>query len=354
MATDLSGTSSLRVDKPAATPSTTPGATPDASRIHSPVLAPEREPTGGMSVGTITGKKGLVMCSLRASLTDATDLLIGADRTAALVLDDDGTPVGVLTENDLLLAYVEGVHWECSVELWLHGKEARLPQNLLPALSIRTTATLGEAARQMRAQRGGDQACHHLLVKDETDAVRGVLSALDVARALASLSSELEEMAPGHAGLSLHGAGQSANSLVAELVGDALVEEAMKPRDALPACPLRAPLVEAFKEMASTKQNCVLIVANTGSRKHVHGIITPRDLLRAFAEHMPGDTSAGRYLRGLQASMEPRTIAPSAGLVDAAALMAASSLHHLVVREPGSSEVAGVLSALDILCYVQI
>lgn len=323
--------------------------------MQTPQLAPQGEPSSlgasGMCVGDITGVKGIVVCPSTSSLTDAADLLIQGDRTAAVVVDEHEAPIGVLTENDLLVAYCEGVHWECSVELWLHGREARFVEGLLPQLTVRTTATLGEAARMMRAQRGGHHACHHLLVKDEDDTIRGILSALDVARALSGLSNELQEMVPG-----AHEPGQDhmANELVSELLGDATVGEAMKPRGILPICPMRSHLVDAFQEMVSMRQNSVLVVDDTGSHKYVRGIITPRDLLTAFAEHMGGEATVGRYLRGLQASLEPRTIAPTASLVDAAALMTASSVHHLVVREPGSPEVAGVLSSLDLLCFVQV
>uniref|UniRef100_A0A7S1WR73 CBS domain-containing protein n=1 Tax=Alexandrium catenella TaxID=2925 RepID=A0A7S1WR73_ALECA len=347
-------------EKPA-TPSTTPGTSraQTPQRQTSPALEPCGEPPveprcgseGGMCVGDITASKGIVVCPAKASLTDAADLLIQGDRSAAIVVDEADKTIGVLTENDLLLAYVEGVHWECTVELWLHGKEARLPEDLLPQLTVRTSASLGEAARMMREQRGGHHACHHLLVKDESDNIQGVLSALDVARALSGLSSELLEMVPG---VHEHGQEHMANDLVSELVGDATAEEAMKPRGILPVCPMRVRLVDAFQEMVTMRQNCVLIVDNAANSRRVRGIITPRDLLRAFAEHMSGDTSAGRYLRGMQASLEPRTIAPTASLIDAAALMSGNALHHLVVREPGCEEVTGVLSSLDLLSFMQV
>jgi len=136
------------------------------------------------------------------------------------------------------------------------------------------------------------------------------------------------------------------------------VSSAMKPRAQLPECAGSSSLAQAFRVMFLTRQNCVAIVDHEGDAemdggtRNVNGIITPRDLLRAFAEHVAGDTTASGWLRGLESSIEKRTIAPDASLLEAADIMTANDVHHLVVVAPGTDDVVGILSSLDLVSAI--
>eukprot|EP00403_Amphidinium_massartii_P017232 CAMPEP_0178419834 /NCGR_PEP_ID=MMETSP0689_2-20121128/25816_1 /TAXON_ID=160604 /ORGANISM="Amphidinium massartii, Strain CS-259" /LENGTH=296 /DNA_ID=CAMNT_0020041287 /DNA_START=57 /DNA_END=947 /DNA_ORIENTATION=- len=275
-----------------------------------------------------------VVCPSSATLTDVADVMTEGSRTSALIQDESGKAIGVITANDLLAAFVEGVGWEASAAKWLAAGDARLPGSLLPTLSVKSSSKLEEAAELMANQKGSNHASHHIVVTDEGDSIIGVLSALDVARAIC-LNPEDD---------------------VSKLLASKTVEKAMKKRGSLPECSADATLAQAFREMFAAKQNAVVIVedasGNTPDSKKVEGIITPRDVLRAFAEHVAGQTTAAGWLRGLQASIEPRTIAAQASLAEAASTMASHSLHHVIAVVPPSSDVEGILSALDLVCVL--
>eukprot|EP00403_Amphidinium_massartii_P010456 CAMPEP_0178424480 /NCGR_PEP_ID=MMETSP0689_2-20121128/28231_1 /TAXON_ID=160604 /ORGANISM="Amphidinium massartii, Strain CS-259" /LENGTH=362 /DNA_ID=CAMNT_0020046117 /DNA_START=96 /DNA_END=1184 /DNA_ORIENTATION=+ len=338
----------------ASTPSTTPGS--------SPLIAPAVEPVHelyeelGLCVGAVVQKRGSsVVCPSSISLTDAADMLMESNRTAALVADDAGIVLGVITENDLLVAFVEGVGWEASLTRWLRAGDARMPEQLVSSLSIHTSTTLKEAASLMKRQRGSDHASHHVVVKDLAGYIQGVLSALDIARGLCGLSDEAELLMTAEGRHQLKA--NFASSMLSDMVHNKKVQDAMKRGAQLPQCPGSSQLAQAFRVMFMERQNCVAVVDPDGdsdmlSGCNIHGIITPRDLLRAFSEHVPGDTTAIGWLRGVNDSMERRTISPSASLVEAADVMATHELHHLVVVDPDSGDFVGILSALDLVCAI--
>mmetsp|Transcript_70766 Transcript_70766/g.169412 ORF Transcript_70766/g.169412 Transcript_70766/m.169412 type:complete len:297 (-) Transcript_70766:375-1265(-) len=273
-----------------------------------------------------------VVCPSSATLTDVADVMTEGGRTSALIQDGNGKPIGVITANDLLAAFVEGVGWEASAAKWLAAGDARLPGSLLPTLSVKSSSKLEEAAELMANQKGTDHASHHVVVTDQSDAIIGVLSALDVARAIC-INPEDD---------------------VSKLLSSKTVESAMKKRSSLPECSADSSLAQAFREMFAARQNAVVIVEDAAGggpdSKKVEGIITPRDVLRAFAEHVAGQTTAAGWLRGVQSSIEPRTVGMQASLSEAATTMASHTLHHVIAVDPPSADVQGILSALDLVC----
>uniref|UniRef100_A0A7S1MLR6 CBS domain-containing protein n=1 Tax=Alexandrium catenella TaxID=2925 RepID=A0A7S1MLR6_ALECA len=319
-------------------------------------------PRARLTVGDVTGPGGLIVCPGSASLADAAVLLTSTERTAALAIEGLGSTLGLLTENDLLQAFVGGAARDCNVAGWLRSARARLPQCMLPALTVGASTTMKEAARQMYLQTGSSNSRHHLVV-EACGSVHGVLSALDIVKVLwlaglcsSADGSEGEGTVPEVRGFEDL---EPPAALLAELVGDITVEAAMKPREALPECPWEAPLTQAFAAMAAAGQNCVVAVGEEEEdggqgRPHrpVHGVITPRDLLHVLAGDVPVSTAVGSWLLGSQRGHEPREVAPGAGLVEAAANMATGRVHHLVVKEPSSRRVAGILSALDVVCAI--
>lgn len=280
----------------------------DMSHAHTPPV-----------VGDVVGQRGTVVVLASATLLDAVDLLIMHDRTAAGIVGEDGSLLGVLTENDMALAYASGVPCGTPVHVWLESGYARAAPSELPELIVRPSTTLLEAAVRMRAHIESETACHHLVVCEEGGGFHGVLSSLDLARALCALRR----------------------------VRGTTVSEVMKPRAELPWCSPSDNMREALRKMATVHQNCVLVTGDPFTGQQVLGVVTPRDALRAYAEHAPVDVELGHWLRGLQARWEPRQVSAGAPVAEAAAVMTAGFVHHLVAVA-ADAEVVGVVSSLDL------
>lgn len=288
----------------------------------------EYSPTGSpinytTTLADIAGRHGNVVLEPEYPLTDAVDFMISQDRTAATVMED-GVLVGIFTENDILQAYVDGVEWDSQVGDWLRSGHARSPGFLLQVLTVPPSMPLVDAAMHLQVQSMGDFACHHLVVRDLESRPEGILSSLDIARALCSLASPWE---------------------VDHLVGGLTVAQVMRPRAAAATCAPTATLAQATAAMVEDHHNCVLVVDQDD---RVVGMITPRDVMRAWAEHLAGSVKVAGWLRGLQTDLNMRSIRATAALSDAAGTMAKSSLHHLLVLAAGGSSVVGVVSSLDI------
>merc|ERR1739848_66919 len=173
---------------------------------------------------------------------------------------------------------------------------------------------------------GGEFSSHHLVVKDAQGGFCGILSSLDLARAMCSPNS--------------------CQSIMCR-IGGIVVTEVMKPRATLPICSSTDSLAHVFVHMAAVRQNIVLI-SESGQSSMIIGVITPRDAVRAFAEHLRTGIKVGHYLRALQCGWAPRRVRADANLAEAAEIMASESIHHLVVISPTDAEVIGVVSSLDL------
>mmetsp|Transcript_17974 Transcript_17974/g.51847 ORF Transcript_17974/g.51847 Transcript_17974/m.51847 type:complete len:341 (+) Transcript_17974:57-1079(+) len=293
---------------------------------------------GPSAVGDILGRSCVVRLP-GSTMTDAAELLLAENRTAAAVVDERGEVVGALTENDILQAFAIGLPKGYQVEAWLHGEFARLPNFVAQALTVDSKSSLQDAASLMRAQASGDFACHHLLVKDGAKA-RGILSALDLTRALCQ-------------GI------RRRHSDFARRFTYKTTADVMKPRASLPICEHAATMCQVAQEMLLARQNCVLVAAADGVAElaHISGMVTPRDILRAFAAQTPGSTSAVEWLQGLDSYWELRAVRCDALLGQAADIMSANGVHHLVVVAPPASpavrdveriRVVGIVSSTDL------
>ena len=60
------------------------------------------------------------------TLGDACDQLIASGSTGTLVMSGSEV-VGVITENDILAALMDGIDRDIELDLWLRGGKARLP-----------------------------------------------------------------------------------------------------------------------------------------------------------------------------------------------------------------------------------
>lgn len=281
------------------------------------------------TVGCVLGQQGTVKCLGSDTLADAADLLMESDRSATAVLDEDGTLLGALTENDIAQAYAEGkcTHTVTANE-WLLGGRSRFSCSLSEELTVTLTTPLHKAAEKLRAVHNSfsETSFRHLIVKDGEGKLQGILSALDLARALGSTSAGMAE--------------------VESRVGTTPVEQIMKPQARLPTCESTATMAQVIKSMLRDQQNCVLITEDTEGVRELLGMFTTRDALRAFAEHTRLDVPIGRWIRGLQSSLGLRMVGHDTSMVKAAWLMAAHSIHHLVVLS--SEELAGVVSSADL------
>lgn len=291
--------------------------------------------TAGPSVGDIVGQRGDALCLDRSTLLDAADVLILHDRTAVGIVDEHGELRGAITENDILRAYSIGVPPHASVCMWLDSGYARAPCQWMTLLTVLPSTSLTEAAVQMLDARAtGESACHHLVIKDDEGAFCGILSSLDLARSMCNSEGEQGPL---------------------RKFGGTRVAEVMKPKTFLPVCSSTATircsssatLAQVLSHMAASHQNCVLIT-DSKDNSVVLGVVTPRDALRGFAEHVPRDIEIGHWLRSLQSTWELRKVRADATLSEAAGAMVASSIHHLVVVSPTTAAVVGVVSSLDL------
>ena len=118
-------------------------------------------------------------CTISTTLGDACDQLIASGHTGTLVTRE-GEAVGVITENDILAALMDGIDRDIQLDLWLRGGKARLPGCIMNALTLNPTVSLLKAAERMadQAEKDSGFACHHLLVSNAS--MPHVVSDLDV------------------------------------------------------------------------------------------------------------------------------------------------------------------------------
>eukprot|EP00440_Ansanella_granifera_P061821 gb/GFBE01067023.1/.p1 GENE.gb/GFBE01067023.1/~~gb/GFBE01067023.1/.p1 ORF type:complete len:321 (+),score=59.01 gb/GFBE01067023.1/:1-963(+) len=285
-------------------------------------------------VGEVVAQRKTAICHQSQTLGDACDIMISRGRTSAVVLDDNEEVKGVLTENDLLAALMDGSGRDLSIDLWLRGDQARLPECMLQAMTLLPSEPLVDAAKVMMAEAEKDSghSCHHVLVSEPGHNVY-LLSALDIARGLIGDPGDKDEAHAAHM----------------------KVTRAMKSRANMATCKLTDKLSEAYRIMSEARQNMVLVLdadAHPGSQ--VHGVITTADALRTFSESMDGSTTVDCWLRSLTPAEHPlarqRCVVESKTLSEAAAVMFETGVHHLIVLADNQVEVAGVISALDIAC----
>eukprot|EP00930_Biecheleria_cincta_P001754 TRINITY_DN102859_c0_g1_i1.p1 TRINITY_DN102859_c0_g1~~TRINITY_DN102859_c0_g1_i1.p1 ORF type:complete len:422 (-),score=81.46 TRINITY_DN102859_c0_g1_i1:55-1269(-) len=337
------------------------------------------------TVDEICTHRDTAVCFMNSTLADAADEFIRSNRTAAVVMESGGGIIGVLTENDILGAFVDSAPWDCSLDRWLQGEDARLPGRLIPAMMLPPDTSLAEAAACMASMAEDDTnfACHHLLVRRSSTGTGDnfmqpnwrLLSALDIAVGML-------EAARAEAAGAL-----TPDTCAASKAAAMTVSQAMKPRALAATCTLDATLADAFVELFTSRQNCALVISSPQSSEAVrnisvesegevqeveplhqqledegiqsvgggpiYGVITTSDAIRAFSERITGEhTSLAGWLRGLaqeRITAAQRAVAADDSLVNASATLASTGVHHLLVLDRATQEVTGVLSALDIV-----
>eukprot|EP00928_Gymnodinium_smaydae_P031730 TRINITY_DN2319_c0_g2_i1.p1 TRINITY_DN2319_c0_g2~~TRINITY_DN2319_c0_g2_i1.p1 ORF type:complete len:364 (+),score=82.46 TRINITY_DN2319_c0_g2_i1:78-1094(+) len=292
-----------------------------------------------------------------ATLTEAAEALLSAERTSAIVFSSTGEVLGAFTENDLMRAYFLQMPWDYKVGAWLHTDCARAPSYALPAVTVDSSLSVLEAALKMRELADTEFAWHHLVVRDkgEVSSVGAMLSSLDLCRALGLLVPGGPSAAAGGAG---GGQGQegAVAAEVATILAEHVVGDVMKPRASVPVCGAGVTLNQAFDEMIVAQQNCTALLdagdasAEAARAPQLNALLTSRDAVAAFARGMPGKTRAEAWTNEQARSrIQPRMLPADAKLLEAASLMASTGLHHLVVVSPTTSGFVGVLSSLDVV-----
>mmetsp|Transcript_79880 Transcript_79880/g.222452 ORF Transcript_79880/g.222452 Transcript_79880/m.222452 type:complete len:644 (-) Transcript_79880:4-1935(-) len=276
-------------------------------------------PRGGPKVGELLVQP--VLCKKGTTLQAAAKMLASSGRTSAIVLsDDDGPPLGLLTEDDIVRAFVFFRPWDIPVESLLAANNIQSPVSPLH-LMVRPCVPLTDAASFMLCAGDSRRACHHLVVLDTSGEWRGIFSALDFARAFSQLGEAVEGL------------------------DQMTVAIAMKPCGIVPTCKSADSIRAALRAMLISGQNAVWAIDERGK----HDLVTSRCALQALADGIHQDQTVDRWqkLRGCRDG--PREVAADMRLLEAAAVMSENSLHHLVVVESPGAAPVGVLSSLDLV-----
>lgn len=293
------------------------------TRAHAPIL--RSMPLWlGPTVGEVLQEhKHLTeLCAQGTTLSQAAEVLASSGRTSLMVSMSAGPAhLGLLTENDIVRAYVDGWARDAAVEDLLTPLHAAVPQHL----QVPPSMPLTEAASLMLTATEPGHTCHHLVVRAVTGGWLGIFSALDVARAIHGLSSELDVAKAG--------------------ADQVLVDMIMKPLAIVPKCKPTDRIRDALCTLDIFGENATLVEDSNG----VHGLITPRCALQALTNGVPRDRCIAAWLQSRQSQDGPREVLLGSPMVDAAAVMAKHSLHHLLVVEARGARPRGVLSSLDVV-----
>lgn len=266
------------------------------------------------------------VCSVSSTLGHAGDLLAAQQCTAAVLVDESGATKGVLTVNDIMHAYLDGWSHDDGIRQWLSSDASALPRHA----TVRPVVPVTEVATMMLVNHWRLGSCHHLLVMGDDGRFYGVLSSLDIVRAMCTLASGLNVLESG--------APVTTVAMVAKLN---LANEA----PTVPFCKCTDTIAHAFRVLIESQQDGVLIAdGNT-----IQGIITPRCAMEAFNAGISHDSTVACLLHGRHTRIEPREVAPEARLLDAAEAMVSRNLQHLVVVTSGTNVPMGLISSLDVV-----
>ena len=116
-------------------------------------------------------------------LGEVVALLVENDISSAPVVDDGGRPMGMVSKSDLLMEDYERAEEEDQTAWIARRPQKKLARDIMTqgVLTISDRATMVEAVRTMV-----DGGVHHLPVVDAAGVLVGMLSTLDVLRALAT------------------------------------------------------------------------------------------------------------------------------------------------------------------------
>ncbi|HTH18198.1 MAG TPA: CBS domain-containing protein [Magnetospirillum sp.] len=241
-----------------------------------------------------------IMTAAVVSVTPATSVaealeVLSERRISCLVVAEDGAPVGIVTERDIVKAY-DGLDG--------HGD---LPiARVMTAAPLTVSAELDhfEAFKLMKERR-----IRHLVVRTDDGHIGGVVTETDFVR---------------HLGVDFYVRPKDVQSVMAPVV--TATED--------------APLADILAKLARPNIFCVVIER----QDRAIGILTERDAVRLLRQHSPvGGLTAGQVM-----NQPLRTIAPTASLLEVSEAFRQHSIRHLVVvDEKGAPK--GVVSEHEIV-----
>eukprot|EP00928_Gymnodinium_smaydae_P067416 TRINITY_DN5037_c0_g1_i1.p1 TRINITY_DN5037_c0_g1~~TRINITY_DN5037_c0_g1_i1.p1 ORF type:complete len:659 (+),score=80.47 TRINITY_DN5037_c0_g1_i1:73-2049(+) len=296
---------------------------------HAPILQAMYLPVGP-TVGEVLSQHHRDHTHLASPLAQSltlgavAELLRSSGRTCAIVAPDDveNPEARLLTENDLVRAFVDGKRSDTVIEELFDTMQVQMPHPSQVSPSIPLT----EAASLMVGVAEPGRECHYLVVRDVSGKYLGVFSALDVARAIHAV----------HSGLDIAKLG----------IEQTTIGMVMKQSSTLPTCSPTDSIVDAFNQLNTSGYNVVLVSED----ENIIGLVSSTCVLQALQEDIPHDMQVSEFLT--RRTVAQREILIGRPLVEAAAHMSANSLHHLLVMDrmtDGSTSVVGVLSAFDLV-----
>eukprot|EP00929_Paragymnodinium_shiwhaense_P023307 TRINITY_DN14621_c0_g1_i1.p1 TRINITY_DN14621_c0_g1~~TRINITY_DN14621_c0_g1_i1.p1 ORF type:complete len:675 (+),score=157.23 TRINITY_DN14621_c0_g1_i1:79-2103(+) len=296
----------------------------------------------GLTVGEVASDKaGDLKVSADHSLGDIATRLAKNGKSACIVTDAEGSLEALITENDIMLAYWDAVPPAVLVSEWLQNAPARAPGEKVHRLSVPPQTSLAKACELMVDNAvAGDLACRHVVVQDAYGKACTVLSATDIARAFCEHSSRSDSLSA----LVLDDAPKK-SEVIASSTRNNAVSTVMKSRDAVITCDSEHTIRDVLKILLATNQNCALILdASSG----VQSMVTPRDAVQAFVSNVPNTTLVREWTSEKLVNWSLRSISSTATISEAAALMAAQDISHIVVTDAGQ-HVVGIVSSLDVV-----
>jgi CBS domain-containing protein len=246
---------------------------------------------------------GLITCKPNATLGEVAVLLNKHRVHALVVADDNGDPLGVISDFDLLAG-----EWLSSDSQSLDIMRTLTASDLMshPVDSVETNISLAEAVQMLI-----DKDVSRLLVTEKGKAV-GVISLSDFVASVAESQKAQRET-----------------------VGDVM-------SDAILVCRGKTPLTVAARAMTSTGWRSVLVVDAKGKTL---GVVGGRDMLQFVGK----DIDPQKTVRDI---MHPAlTIDIHASLREAADKMIQNHHHRLVVNDADDPDAfpLGIISSVDIV-----
>ena len=246
----------------------------------------------------------VVSCGPEATIGELAKALASSGRHAVFIMDPRQKPVGVVSDFDLLAG-----EWLGSKGASLDAMRRITAAELMssPVETIAATATAEDAAHRMCELR-----IARLLVCHSDGAAAGVVSILDLVRALSSAPTARER--------------------VRDVMSHAIL-----------TCRPDAPLRSAVRAMTSRHSRSVVVVEND----RPVGVLTGRDVLRLYDKRWSGGSDA--VVRDLMS--EPViTASPDLPLRQAADRMLEHEIHRLVVVDPvDGTGPLGIVSTFDMV-----
>ncbi|WP_035384899.1 CBS domain-containing protein [Ferriphaselus sp. R-1] len=220
-------------------------------------------------------------------------------RISSLVVTENGLPVGILTERDMLSAL--------SCRLLGSTMVGRVMGK--PLVTVREDVSYREAVRLF-----GEHSIRHLVVVGQGGELAGIVSETDLCR----------------------------KGGIVELLGRRVVVDAMDQNPVL--LPHDTEIAAAAMWMGRGRQSSVFVV--TGAKPV--GILTERDMVRQYRQGAAHDVLAERIM-----SAPVATILSDQSLTSAVQQMKSMNIRHLAVVD-GAGEIVGQLSENDILRGVSL